>query len=317
MPNCEYERINIPEWTGKIYRYLSLNDKDREDLEYLCDLEESGNKSAAKTYLDFVGFKKDHRLAYLFRNFKLFRTTPLGFNDPYDCRVKIDSNIQDRHLLLWFRFYYSLQSYDPVIWQDTMQKIACGLNDYLKDSTHTFKSESDKKLVVSLVNKTLQTYVDQSRVICFSEVPDNILMWAHYADKHEGFCLEFDSSDLKTDKLIGFYNVEYPESDLRPLVNLSPEEWKKFGISRKTLLVKSNHWNYEKEIRMIKRGKEEYFQFKPAALKKIILGSEMPDYYKKGFKFLIGILNKKKNLAHINFLEASLDPEYFKVDIYR
>ena len=38
---------------------------------------------------------------------------------------------------------------------------------------------------------------------------------------------------------------------------------------------------------------------------------EMTDCYKKGFKFLIGILNKKKNLAHINFLDASLDSKYF------
>ena len=134
MPNHEYERIIIPEWTGKLYRYFSLNDKDREDLEYLCDLEESGNKSAAKTYLDFVGFKKDHRLAYLFRNFKLFRTTPLGFNDPYDCLVEIDPSTSDKHLLHWFRYYYMLQSYDPGHWQATARKIANRLNHYLKDS---------------------------------------------------------------------------------------------------------------------------------------------------------------------------------------
>ncbi len=316
MPNHKGERINIPEWTGKIYRYLSLNDKDREDLEFLCNFEESGDKSAAKTYLDIVGLKKDHRLAYLFRNFKLFRSMPLGLNDPYDCLVEIDPNTLDTHLLLWFRHYYMLQSYDPVIWQVIMRKIdSSELNNYLKDSTNTFQSDSDKQNITYLVKKTLQTYVNQARVICFSEIPDNILMWAHYADKHEGYCLEFNCVDPKISGFVGLYSVKYPKSDLRPLIDFSLEEWKKFGISRKTLLVKSSHWKYEKEIRMINPSKEEYFQFEPPALEKIILGSKMPDRYKKGFKFLISILNKKKSLSHINFLEASLDPKYFKVNI--
>jgi hypothetical protein len=28
------------------------------------------------------------------------------------------------------------------------------------------------------------------RVCCLSEVPDDLLMWGHYADSHQGFCLE-------------------------------------------------------------------------------------------------------------------------------
>jgi hypothetical protein len=31
------------------------------------------------------------------------------------------------------------------------------------------------------------------RVYCLSEVCDSSLMWAHYADSHQGVCLEFDA----------------------------------------------------------------------------------------------------------------------------
>lgn len=305
----------VENYNGPLYRFLSLNEKDKEDLEYLADFRESGKKAAAKTYMDIVGYRKDHRLAYLFQNFKLFRTTPLGFNDPYDCLVEIDPNASDNHLLHWFRYYHMLQSYDPGQWQETVQKIKPNLNEYLNDSTHTFHSESHKREITSLIKRTLQRFVDQSRVICFSAIPDNILMWAHYADKHEGYCLEFKSADLQTSPITGFYSVDYPETDLRPLINFSPEEWLSRDFSRKILMVKSSFWSYEKEIRMIKIGKEEYHDFRPSALKKIIFGSEMPIRHKEGFRFLIDTLNEEGSLAHIRFIEASLDPKHFKVNV--
>ena len=140
-------------------------------------------------------------------------------------------------------------------------------------------------------------------------------MWAHYAEKHEGFCLEFDSNTLKDNLFTGFYRVEYPESDLRPLINFSPEEWISKDFSRKILTIKSNLWSYEREIRMIKPGKEEYYDFRPNALTKIIFGSETPIRHKEGFRFLIDTLNKEGSLAHIRFIEASLDSKYFKVNV--
>lgn len=264
MPIQVAHKSEVKAYQGPLYRFLSLNDKDREDLEYLGELEKSGNKAAAKTYLDIVGYKKDHRLAYLFRNFKLFRTTPLGFNDPYDCLVEIDPKTSDNYLLHWFRYYYMLQSYDSFQWQETVQRIKPALNEYLNEATYTFKSESHRKEIASLIKKTLQRFVSQSSVICFSAIPDNILMWAHYADKHKGYCLGFHSVDLKA----SLYCVDYSETDLRPLINLSHEEWLSHDFSRKILMVKSNFWRYEEEIRMIKTGKEEYFDFKPSTLKK-------------------------------------------------
>ena len=34
----------------------------------------------------------------------------------------------------------------------------------------------------------------QAGVLSFSKLRDDILMWAHYGDKHRGLCLEFDGS---------------------------------------------------------------------------------------------------------------------------
>ena len=36
-------------------------------------------------------------------------------------------------------------------------------------------------------------------LVCLSEKYNNILMWAHYADNHRGFVIEYDTDTLKTD----------------------------------------------------------------------------------------------------------------------
>jgi hypothetical protein len=48
-------------------------------------------------------------------------------------------------------------------------------------------------------------------VACFSAAADNLLLWAHYADGHRGFCLEFDTSDPVFEKIqrVG-YTQEWP-----------------------------------------------------------------------------------------------------------
>ena len=37
-------------------------------------------------------------------------------------------------------------------------------------------------------------------VSCFSAIHDNLLMWGHYAQGHQGFCLEYSTD---TDSLSG------------------------------------------------------------------------------------------------------------------
>lgn len=38
---------------------------------------------------------------------------------------------------------------------------------------------------------------DSMGVVCLSEHGDDILMWSHYSDGHQGFCLEFDRERLE------------------------------------------------------------------------------------------------------------------------
>lgn len=95
-------------------------------------------------------------------------------------------------------------------------------------------------------------------VLCLSENPSSLLMWAHYAEGHVGYRLTFD-----TEKWQGFQGVEkvlyqdkYPEVDVWSLVH----EFIKSGqhnhsasdaAGKVSVLRKSSEWEYEHEWRLI------------------------------------------------------------------
>ena len=78
--------------------------------------------------------------------------------------------------------------------------------------------------------------------LSMSEINNNILMWSHYAQNHEGFVIGFDS-----DHEYFNYGVEpVVYSDKRPFLDpTQPNQ------DASIFYTKSNDWSYEKEIRKI------------------------------------------------------------------
>jgi len=303
------------EWNGPMFRYLALNDLDKEDLETFNAFAKTKNLESAKTYIDMVGHKKDHWLVYLFNNLALYKTTPLSFNDPFDCLTMIDPNVKDKDLLDRFRRDFWSQTLDFWDWKATRETIGLeGIHQYLNQSTVEFKEPCHKTEIIKIIQKTMKIFVDNSRTVCFSEIDNELLMWAHYAGKHEGYCLGFESSELRaSDSLVEIYNVDYDNTS-RPLINFNEEE-EGPALLKKVFLSKSTHWRYEKEIRLLTIEKDEYYKFKPSALKRVVFGAEMSPEIKNGFLFLIETLNSDNRFSHIKFSKAELDSWQFKVNI--
>ena len=87
-------------------------------------------------------------------------------------------------------------------------------------------------------------------VLCLSESPNSLLMWAHYADSHRGFVVEFDETSPffdrrvnENDELRHLSKVTY--SSRRPSLTLSEVE------DGSAFLMKGVEWEYEVEWRMI------------------------------------------------------------------
>ena len=197
----------------------------------------------------------NHTIDNLIKN-QFYFSDPTLFNDPFDCRV-----------------YYTYQGKEED-WVDLLANAGIDPTSVIKDGilnsdkvflekegdlfTYTPKStdyydRDEPFLHGDILKKNLP------RVCCFSETDDNILMWSHYTDNHQGICLRFRSYKIldgnflfltlnSNSKFHPFYKIEY-EDDLPPIVNM-------FDKNRHESLVeflktKYSDWKYEKEYRML------------------------------------------------------------------
>jgi len=112
--------------------------------------------------------------------------------------------------------------------------------------------------------------LEEIGVCCFSRTNDSILMWAHYANSHRGFCCEFTSDDNNSE-------------GLHPLDVCYANNFKKLDFHfnaddaiANMIYTKSDCWSYEEELRILKHGlskpedrKKKYAQ---KDLKSVFLG---------------------------------------------
>ena len=91
--------------------------------------------------------------------------------------------------------------------------------EYMFQLTKRLFPQTDMKIVrqevIATINEDLDRYLskikDKIRLACFTENYLSPLMWAHYADSHRGFCLEFDLSKLQDGYSDGIFPVLYSE----------------------------------------------------------------------------------------------------------
>lgn len=158
---------------------------------------------------------------------------------------------------------------------------------------------------------------------CLSEVPDSLLMWAHYSNSHAGFVLEFNTHHSH------FHEQKSETDDFRHLRRVQYREARPSGMLTKMgfaefFLVKSGHWSYEREWRIFRNIvdsdktisnsniKIHLFKFPPDALTAIIVGARTPvDVIKK----IKHIISSKHELNHVQLRYASTDNSHFLLRI--
>jgi len=128
------------------------------------------------------------------------------------------------------------------------------------------------------LTKSRKLISDQFRVTCLSERMDSPLMWSHYANKHFGFCLEYDFThtmikkypDLVMAQLM-LFPVIYTQK--RPLISkafFNSKTKLNYIKSKKLppnlinnimlgLLTKSEDWEYEREWRILQSELENKY----------------------------------------------------------
>ncbi|WP_323970686.1 DUF2971 domain-containing protein [Aeromonas hydrophila] len=137
-------------------------------------------------------------------------------------------------------------------------------------------------------------------VISLSETSRNLLMWAHYANNHQGFCIGYDSKligneDSEDERLpistspvkIKYNNCRFDFTNISININESHHEKLK-SILLHILTTKSDEWIYEKEYRIIlplRNCDEVYYLGKDSSIQKQI-NEIQPRNYKKSYTFI-------------------------------
>lgn len=204
-----------------------------------------------------------------------------NLNDPFDCLVYIDHKL-----------------YTEFVFQK-----ACKM---FPKTNRTVLRRTVKESINEKVDNYLYNMRKEIRVACFTENNTSPLMWAHYADSHKGFCLEYDLTKLPEGYRYGILPVVY--SDERYDATESVIAHNK-NLVENPFYFKSSHWEYEKEWRMvipesIITDKEFYADFHDG-IAGIYLGLKSFEYHREKIDKIIERYSLKGIPVHKIAIEPS------------
>lgn len=135
------------------------------------------------------------------------------------------------------------------------------------------------KVDSSEVTKTLEKIKDFKNslgIYSLSSTFSEELMWAHYANSHKGFCIEYEIPKLKdkycAPKMVNEIEVDYQECPQ----TLTYEDIKdQTKTLKKLFATKSLKWIYEKEVRLV-FDSFDVKEYHPSALTGIYFGTMFP-----------------------------------------
>lgn len=190
----------------------------------------------------------------------------------------------------------------------------------------TFKVDSSE--VVESLEK-IKDFKNTLGIYSLSMTFSDELMWAHYANSHKGFCIEYETTKIK-DKYLAPQMVTELKVDYNPkpqtLTYLDINENNK--IFKKLFATKSLKWGYEEEIRLI-FDSFELKDYHPSALTGIYFGTRFPS--KKKQQLINSLTNRdvrfyemyreensynlKRKLVHENkrIIQKKLDSQIYEI----
>ncbi len=148
----------------------------------------------------------------------------------------------------------------------------------------------------------------------FSEINDELLLWAHYANNYRGFCIEFDPK-----KLSFFPERNNTKYSLDPVLYfeefIEVEEAKKYSLQY-LLTAKANRWEYEKEWRLIStlNPSESYNRllfYKLESVKALYIGYRLLNEQESIFNLLQSIFHSKYPGKPIYRVTPNTKKKYF------
>ena len=197
----------------------------------------------------------------------LWFSSAVMFNDPFDCAFSLRSD--------------ELRPEDFEILFEDMCKQAASRAHMVK----LYKPDgrlSDE--FVELVKRSIASHLGEGTlsslrgrgIASLAESPTDMLMWAHYADGHRGFCLEFDTTRPPFSKALKVaYRSTLPKLNFVRLVTDDSAQADQHYLES-MFLTKASCWEYEREWRVLHQTPDQAYTYPWQALKAVHCGAAMP-----------------------------------------
>ncbi|MEZ8267659.1 DUF2971 domain-containing protein [Vibrio cyclitrophicus] len=217
-------------------------------------------------------YRTIEQLEMILDNFSFWFAAPDSFNDPFDC---------------------SLSDVDLYSLEDARNHFSSlGIAESVIDQSIKMFEKHPEKLT-ALVDDVKKKAITNKGILALSKSSNEILLWSHYADYHQGVAiglevrrdLNFFLTPIKIDYQSTYQVLNYLQDPHRATID--------------TLKLKSAEWSYEKEIRVYKNSSGLY-PIKPEAIKEIRFGVKSSEEDINKIKKLC----MDKGLGHISFFKA-------------
>jgi hypothetical protein len=173
-------------------------------------------------------------------------------------------------------------------------------NPYLIDIVGK-ENRKTRELFKETLNRSMLT----NGICCFTRNFNSILMWSHYANKHQGICLEFN----KLEGQINTFDIHYTRNFKKPDLFIDKEE-----ALYHLIYTKSDSWKYERELRSFLKVESNEInsrkiKYNPQSLKAIYFGVRSEDSFMQQIKEIAIEKNPK-----IKFYRGKLKQHEFGID---
>lgn len=287
-------------------------------------------------------------------NLKLRFTQPSVLNDPFESLPMIDKIMEESDFYKIINDHVGqselrstvmdtlkqeLSPYQGMINMDLFlsEEFIDGIMDNFEELTRPFIREAlnSENIEQSYSENFKESFSSTFGILSLTQNPDNLLMWSHYSDSHRGFLIEFnqeadffDQQVSENDTIRKLKKVKYvtKRPHIESLIDIERADEVDYmeKLIDQFFLIKSDVWEYEKEMRMVlplensdelwesPTGEKVYlFNIHPNVIKSVVFGSQMEE---DGKKKICELLNETQ-FDHVNVYRSELDMSNYKVNI--
>ncbi len=250
------------------------------------------------TYFDTNRFYED-----ILKNI-LYFSSKSQFNDPFDSQIPTRHNLCNEKEL--DKYLENLLDKRGIDGDDKINKLKIA-KDRLKNNPEAIQTTIDNHIESKV------------GILALTENFENLLLWAHYANKHTGFCIELDAQllnkliigEFQNNRELAFiFKVKYQNKF--PIINPCKHSFEQ--RTQLQFLIKSKDWRYEQEWRiLLLNGSRQNRELPPEVFRKIYFGLKTDSNDIEISKELLGQYNSKIELYQAVKKKDTFSLEFKKI----